>query len=572
MTDDPSSARKLEVAGSWIRVLFPHDIRIVQAVRKSEGRRMAIGNWKVPIEQGAELARRLAPLGLDWEGEAAELIEREKLAASGWVAEQAAAQRIKLGAEPLSAEPPVDLMPHQRLGAHFLAAHTGALLADEQGLGKTLTCLAAFWLVRQAEPGTQLLIVCPNSLKRTWRNEIERFFGGWSISVASGSRSSRRKATSTRADVYVVNYEAVRSDRADLRLLLRRRSTVVVCDEAHAVKNLQAQTTQSLGFLRSAATRMWLMTGTPVPNKIEDVYAQITLADEGRTLGTINDFRSRYGQAAEQTAQMEDLQSALEPLILRRTKDEVLHLPERVFEQRWVELTGRQRRLYEDVRSGLRADVEALTEERFEAHRQNILVRLLRLAELASNPRLVYPDFEGPIAKQLEIDDLLTQLIAENGRKVVLWSYYVETIEDMLRRYEAYQPVAIYGKVDLERRAQAVKRFQDDPSTMLFVGNPHAAATGLTLTAASFAIYETISWRFDLYAQSLDRIHRIGQRSNVTYFEVLAADTIDELMRQRLDEKRSVASTLLGDPQALPALTRDEVLAMLGGTRSHRST
>ena len=98
---------------------------------------------------------------------------------------------------------------------------------------------------------------------------------------------------------------------------------------------------------------------------------------------------------------------------------------------------------------------------------------------------------------------------------------------------------------------------------MLFIGNPQAAGTGLTLTSAAYAIYETLNWRYDLYAQSLDRIHRIGQSSNVTYFQLLADDTIDLDILDRLQNKQQVASTLLGDPQSMPPLTRNEVLTIL---------
>ena len=116
-----------------------------------------------------------------------------------------------------------------------------------------------------------------------------------------------------------------------------------------------------------------------------------------------------------------------------------------------------------------------------------------------------------------------------------------------------------------------MQRFQDDPSSMLFVGNPQAAGTGLTLTAAHYAIYETLTWRYDLYAQSIDRTHRIGQVRNVTYFKILALDTIDMDIDANLEGKRTLVSELLGDVDRLPHLRKDEVLAMLTSRRRGRA-
>ena len=109
-----------------------------------------------------------------------------------------------------------------------------------------------------------------------------------------------------------------------------------------------------------------------------------------------------------------------------------------------------------------------------------------------------------------------------------------------------------------------MRSFQEDFSRRLFIGNPQAAGTGITLTASHFAIYETLNWRYDLYAQSLDRIHRIGQAKSVTYFNVLGADTIDLEILERLEAKRSLAAEVLGDTGRLPAINRDEVLEMIG--------
>jgi SNF2 family DNA or RNA helicase len=556
----------VSLCGDWLELTFAHDIRITHALRGLGARRMTMGVWRVPLSALPELARRLEEFDFNWEGAAGEHHALQHRDEQSWRLEDERGLMAKAGHSVFGDwEPPVELLPHQRPAVEFLAAKSGALLCDEQGLGKTLTCLTAFWLVRQLGDAERLLVVCPNSLKHTWEKEIQRFFPSWTVSIASGSKRARMRAYDARTDVHIANYEAARGDYAELRLLLRRRPTVLVCDESHHVKNATSRTTRALSFMRSAAAKVWVMSGTPIPNALMDAYSQVYVADGGRALGPIDAFDRRFGKAADQRRAAVDLNHALEPVLLRRTKDEVLDLPPRVFEERYVELAGEQRRLYDTIRKDLLNEVSGMSTREFEAGRSNVLTKLLRLAQAASNPRLVVPDFAGVPAKQREIDVLLEDIIEANGRKVVLWSYYVKTIEDLLKRYSRFQPVAIYGAVDLSERAAAVERFQTDPATALFVGNPQAAGVGLTLTAAHFAVYETLTWRYDLYAQSLDRIHRIGQERSVTYFSVLAAGTVDEDVLERLNKKRDTAAQVLGDVDRV-ALDREEVLEILART------
>ena len=305
------------------------------------------------------------------------------------------------------------------------------------------------------------------------------------------------------------------------------------------------------------------MSGTPIPNKLDDAYAQVFIADGGRLLGSREAFRRQFGGQRDPTEAALELNVRLEPVMLRRTKEEVLDLPEKVFEERHVELRGSQRDLYNAYRGDLYDEIASLSPEEYRVSQPNVLTRLLRLSQIASNPRLVDPSFHGEPAKFTEIDSLLEELIVGNGRKVVLWSYYVRSIEEFLTRYERYDPVAIYGSIGMNERTRALERFQEDPGCALFIGNPQAAGTGLTLTASCYAIYETLNWRFDLYAQSLDRIHRIGQTRSVTYFNVLAAESIDLEILERLEKKRVLAGQVLGDFDRGVGIDQAEALEMI---------
>lgn len=557
------------VAGDWLELRFSYDSALTQVLRRLGARRLDSGLWRLPLDQRDRAVVDTAPFKLRWEGQAAEIRDTVLARENELAREDALALDVKAGGRPFGDwGSPVTLFQHQRSAVDFLTARSAALLCDEQGLGKTLAALVAYSRLRENGEVATLLVVCPNSLKYAWRDEVAKFFPGLTVSVARDQKARRRAAYNAKADVYITNYEAARSDYPELRLLLRRSPTALVCDESHAAKNLRSRTTHALMFLRTAARRVWMMSGTPVTNRIEDCYSQVTIADGGRTFGSAERFWARFVDREDRMAAARELGLALEPILLRRTKDEALDLPDKLFEVREVELRGEQLRLYRAFRDRLYVDIKGMSAEQFEAAMGSVLVQLLRLSQVASNPRLVAPDFAGDSAKEREIDALLEDLIEANGRKVVLWSHYVRTIEEFLERYQKYSPVAIYGSIPIESRRDAVARFQDDPKAMLFIGNPQAAGTGLTLTSAHYAIYETLTWRYDLYAQSLDRTHRIGQVRNVTYINVLAHDTIDEHIAETLEGKKALAAEALGDTARAPRLSQEEVLGLLSGRRA----
>ncbi|MEM8690764.1 MAG: C-terminal helicase domain-containing protein [Pseudomonadota bacterium] len=161
---------------------------------------------------------------------------------------------------------------------------------------------------------------------------------------------------------------------------------------------------------------------------------------------------------------------------------------------------------------------------------------------------MIFPELDKQPAKFETLDGLIRDILSVPGRKVILWSSYVRTIESLLVRIPG--AVAIYGATSNDERQEIARRFQEDEETRILIANPAAAGTGFTFTAASFAIYETLSWRYDHYAQSQDRNHRIGQTEPVTYMRLLAADTIEEAVVNALERKSSLARGLLGDEGA----------------------
>jgi SNF2 family DNA or RNA helicase len=170
------------------------------------------------------------------------------------------------------------------------------------------------------------------------------------------------------------------------------------------------------------------------------------------------------------------------------------------------------------------------------------------LLQTCSNPAAVADGYSETPAKLLALDSILEELIKRQREKVVVWSFYRHSLSAIFARYRTYNPVRLDGSVtDPALRREAVRRFQEDDETMLFIGNPAAAGAGITLHRARYAVYESLSNQAAHYLQSLDRIHRRGQRRAVEYVVLLCTGTLEETEYARLLRKQASARELLGD-------------------------
>ena len=456
------------------------------------------------------------------------------------------------------------LMEHQKEGVAFLLERRAGLLAFEQGLGKTLVAIEAFARARESGAARRLLVICPNSLKRNWLAELAKFAPGLDASIVEGPKALRRASLATvRSTVVITSYETARNEVTAILALLRREPTALVLDESHAAKNKLSLTSTAARHFAPLATHRWLLSGTPVTNSPADLYTQIEIVAPGeRPLGSFEMFL-----ADVQDKRSEDsLRATLSQYLLRRTKEQCLDLPDKTFVDVRVELPPWQRTLYEDMRSQMVCAIESMTGEEYRAFASTALAQLTRLCQIASNPSLIFPDCGKAPGKFEEIDYLLDDILSEPERKVIIWSSYVRTIEQLAARYRSHGTLTLYGGTPSDLRQHIAFQFQNDPSVRVLIGNPAAAGSGFTLTAATYSIYESLSWRYDYYAQSQDRNHRIGQALPVTYLRMIAADTIEEAIIAALERKSSMAKSLLGDEENAPAVaqfTREQMCALL---------
>lgn len=445
-------------------------------------------------------------------------------------------------------------LPHQSEGTAFLRSRNHAGLFDEQGLGKSKQLIDAI-TAEVAEGAIRgAVIVCPNGLKTNWAEEIERFSSVPYAVFGAGRKARRQAFQSLTATLYVINYEAVAAELPSLRALLRFKPMALVLDESHRIKTPEAKVTKALLKLRDEAKRRFILTGTPVANKPEDLWSQVFFLDSGDALGeTFEEFRERYGSGQTGYRDMEILRERVNALSIRRLKDHAISLPDKTFSRRSVELGALQKSMYLRMRNDFEVWVRTLEGEDVLKHAEAILARLVRLAQIASNPALIDADYEEVPAKFAALDVLLAERLSQPDQKIIIWTSFVDNVTTLVGRYEEYRPVMLYGQMTNEERDAAVRSFKHDPGVQLLVANPAAAREGLTLTEASVAVYLDRSFNLVDYLQSQDRIHRISQSKPCQIVLLIAQSTVDEFIDYTLEQKHRLARFAQNDAEAIAA-------------------
>jgi len=328
---------------------------------------------------------------------------------------------------------------------------------------------------------------------------------------------------------------------------------LLVVDESYYLKNSDAQRSIATKTLRGHCKRCFVLCGTPAPNSAHDLVNQFDLADFGYTFSGLKISRD----PSSDWSMISDLVDS-RGLFIRRLKPEVLeHVPEKRFHVVRVNLEGKQALMYERARVALELELRSLNNERFKRQLASYFQRRAALLQICCCPDALDPTLSEPSAKYQALDGLLSQLISQN-RKVVVWSFFRHSIDEMSRRYRHLNPVRVDGSVSSSMRKLAVQSFQEDPKTLLFLGNPAAAGAGITLHSAYDAVYFSYSNQAAHYLQSLDRIHRRGQVSDhVNYFLLICVGTVEETEVLRLRGKEIRQHDLLGDHVPWPTSLDD---------------
>jgi len=451
----------------------------------------------------------------------------------------------------------------EAVAAMTVPSLVGIGLFDEQGVGKTITALAAFDVLSNRGEVEKMLVVAPKSVLAAWEGDSRLLFGDQKrVVTVWGSRQERRRILFQEHDIALISFESAVADKVYLRALLDREAGkyLLAVDESYYVKNPSAQRSAALAEIRQHCRRAFVLCGTPAPNSARDIVNQLNLADAGATFSRV------VIPSTEQDAH-EAIRAALEDsaIILRRLKEDVLMgLLPKEFERVYIDFQPRQGELYRAALESLVADVLTVDDAHFRQNLGSYMARRSALLQICSHPGSVVSNYTEQPAKLLAIDRLLEELIEGQGEKIVLWSFYRYTLERLDERYRRYGLVRIDGSVTSPvERAAAIESFQNDASVRIFLGNPAAAGAGITLTAGAHAVYESFSNQPAHYLQSVDRIHRRGQRRKVVSHVLITSGSLEEVEFDRLLEKEASARELLRDPIREP-VTRHRFLRTLG--------
>lgn len=478
------------------------------------------------------------------------------------------------------------LYPHQRTAVGWLLQTPFAYLGDDMGLGKTLTVLTYYQALLEQEEVDFLLVVCPNSLTRNWIREASQWLPEICTTLLPSQKKEREQflefftqSKSNRYQMLVINYEAARIDTVAKSLLkfTQKRKVLLALDEAQRVKNPKSKTFQALKDLAPYSKRRILLSGTPTPRDIADIWSQFYILDLGERFGTnyyswlenIAELGTKYSKFAIKKYIPEQVTETIKrthEILFRRKKDEVVNLPEKTFSTRDINLSGEQLKRYEALRQELLLMVTSKSGKEFFREIDNILEEYLRAVQISSNPRLVDPEWKGDPAKFLELDTIVNEIVEQRGEKIVVWTNFLKNVGELVERYKHLGAAAYSGEVSTADRDKAVQQFQDASNKKLtiLVAVPAAGGVGITLTAAQTAVYLDKSWNGEHWMQSIDRVHRIGQTGTVNIIS-LNATKVDELISRNLFNKQKAQERILGDnnqqmePQDLNP-SRDELI------------
>ena len=438
------------------------------------------------------------------------------------------------------------LFPYQVDGMLHLALGERAMLADDMGLGKTVQALAATELLSRTGQVERVLVVCPASLKAEWAEQIA---GASSrrCHLVSGLMQRRLEQYKRPAFFMVTNYEQVRSDVEHIGRLLK--PDLVILDEAQRIKNWRTQTANAVKRLQSRYA--FVLTGTPLENRIDEVYSIAQYLDPG-LLGPLFRFNRRYyvlddrGRPSS-LQNLDELHERVGKVMLRRRKAEIEHdLPDRTVNNFFLPMTKVQRERYaeyEYVVSRL-ASIAArrpLTEPEFKK-----LQMSLACMRMLCDTAYILDEKERGCPKLQELERVLEDLLSDPTSKVIIFSEWVRMLRLVRERLEDMDLECAWhtGSVPQDKRRREITRFKDDPDCRVFLSS-ESGGVGLNLQVANAVINMDLPWNPAKLEQRIARAWRKRQKRTVSVVNFVAENTIEHRILYLLGEKQALSDAVL---------------------------
>ena len=438
-------------------------------------------------------------------------------------------QSVEIDYSKYSHRPPLN---HQKIAIEKLAGSKRFILADDMGLGKTTSTIIA-----ALETGSKkILIVCPASLKINWQREIENY-SDRPVFICEG------KKFSTEHDFVIINYDILKNfhdpKSKELTLLEQCNFDLVILDEAHMISNAQAQRTKIINSFVKKINRVWLLTGTPMTSRPMNYYNLLSIIESPVAQNWMA-YAIRYCQGYQFKAgnrkvwnvsgasNLEELRDRTSKQILRRLKEEVLDLPDKIITPVYLRLQSKE---YENLMGEYYDWYDKNPDQSSSLTVQ--FSKLMKVRKVIANEKT---------RQTIEF----AENILEQGKKVIIFTNFTDSLQTIYQHF-GKQAVYLDGSCSNSVRQQAVDQFQNEEKIKVFVGNLKAAGVGLTLTSAEVVIMNDLSFVPAEHAQAEDRAYRYGQKSNVLVYYPLYENTIEGAIYDILNKKKEIIRTVMGD-------------------------
>jgi len=463
-----------------------------------------------------------------------------------------------------------ELRPYQAQGVTWLDTlnrmQLGAILADDMGLGKTIQVLSLL-LLRQYEAksnGNPALLIVPASLIGNWKLEMDRFAPSLKYWIAHPSGNGTANPSEINFDLLVTTYGSV----ARIAWLSERDWSLIIIDEAQAIKNPTAKQTKAVKTLKSK--HRLALTGTPIENNLLDLWSLFDFVSPG-LLGSAKDFDGFIKRKTKNNeSPYASLRTLVRPYILRRMKtdkDVISDLPDKTELKTYCSLSKGQIALYQQSVESLAREIKNIDGIK---RRGVIFSYLMRFKQICNHPSQLVKDgvfSYSDSGKFLRLKEIC-EVISEKQEKVLIFTQFkemTEPISDFLQSIFGKRGLVLHGETKVKKRSEIVESFQKDDGPPYFVLSLKAGGMGLNLTAASHVIHFDRWWNPAVENQATDRAFRIGQRRKVLVHKFICKGTLEEKIDALIESKQTMSKEILegADRALLTELPNDELLKIV---------
>lgn len=404
---------------------------------------------------------------------------------------------------------------HQKTTAQFLSANKRAYCLSEAGTGKTSAVIwAADYLMNQGKV-RRMLVVCPLSIMQAaWQSDFFKTAMHRTIAVAHGTAEKRKQIVSGTAEVVIINYDGIEIVEKEIKA---GNFDLIVVDEANYVKTVTTRRWKALNRVVEPDTWLWMMTGTPASQSPADAYGLAKLVNPASVPKYAGTFKDMVMQKISQFTWIPRFNAqdivfkTLQPAI-RYTKADCLDLPDVLYTTRDIPLTPQQDKYYKKLKKEF--FIEAGGEDVTAVNAGVMLTKLLQVSSGA-----IYAD-SGEIV-EFDMSNRMTalkEIISEASHKVLIFCPFRHSIEKIMSELnkDKISCEAIHGDVNMTKRTEIFKNFQEKTDPHVLVIQPQAASHGVTLHAANVVVFWSPVMSVETYIQCCARVDRAGQRNPMT--------------------------------------------------------